>query len=208
MKFFKKLAGFILPKEVDFFGNLSRQNTITQHIVNTLYDIYIEKTKTSEHLDNAIKEANELRIKNLVELNNVLITPIDKEAISRVYLSHDWIALSIQHLDVEISAYTITSLLEYKKIFSLLKTQMEEMNVCFSSLKKKKYDEVLAGINNIIRLDDDLIKEYSTQLAVLFKNDSMKFILGHKEILSQLKEVSKRIHVCANTVEDIVFKMN
>lgn len=208
MSFFKKLSGFILPKEVDFFGNLSNQSTITQHIVTTLHDIYIKKTKTSEHLDIAIKEANELRIKNLTELNNVLITPVDKEAISRVYLSLDWISLSVQHLDVEINAYNITSLFEYEKIFSLLKDQMEKMSTCFSYLKKKKYNEVLNETNDIIRMDDGLIKEYSVQVAILFKNDSMNFILGHKEILSQLKEVSKRIHVCANNVEDIVFKMH
>jgi hypothetical protein len=33
------------------------------------------------------------------------------------------------------------------------------------------------------------------------------FFLMHKEILSQLKEISKRIHVCANQLEDIIFKL-
>jgi uncharacterized protein len=208
MKLFKKLAGFILPKEVDFFGNLCNQSAVTQHIVTTLRDIYIEKTKTTEHLDKAIEDANELRIKNLEELNNVLITPVDKEAISRVYLSLDWITLSIQHLNVEIGAYNVSSLNVYEKIFNLLKNQMEQLSSCFSLLKKKKYSEVMDGMNDIIRLDDELIQEYAVQLAALFKNDSIKFILGHKEILFQLKEVSKRIHVCANNVEDIVFKMH
>ena len=208
MNFFKKLSGFILPKEVDFFGNLNQQSTITQQIVNTLYGIYIERSKTSLQLDEAIGKANELRIKNLIELNNVLITPVDKEAISRVYLSLDWIVLSIKHLDVEINAYKISSLAEYEKIFIFLKEQMEKMDECFALLKKKKYNEVLKKINDIIRLDDELIKEYSGQLSALFDSDSTKHILRHKEILSQLKEVSKRIHVCANTMEDIVFKMN
>ncbi len=208
MNFLKKLSGFILPKEVDFFGSLSGQSLVTQHIVDTLYNIYIEKNKTSEHLNKAITDANNLRIKNLIELNNVLITPVDKEAISRVYLSMDWISLSIKHLDVEISAYNISSLTQYEKIFSLLKNEMETMSSCLSQLKQKKYNEVLDGINKIIQVDDDLIKEYSFQLSNLFNSDSTKDILRYKEILSQLKEVSKRIHVCANNVEDIVFKMN
>ena len=208
MNFFKKLSGFILPKEVDFFGNLNQQSTITQQIVNTLYSIYIEKSKTSIQLDEAIREANELRIRNLAELNNVLITPVDKEAISRVYLSLDWIVLSIKHLDVEIGAYKISSLAEYQKIFIFLKEQMGKIDECFILLKEKKYNKVLREINDIIRLDDELIKEYSVQLSALFESDSTKHILRHKEILTQLKEVSKRIHVCATTIEDIVFKMN
>ncbi len=208
MNVFKKLSDFILPKEVDFFGNLQAQSVITQQVVIMLHSIYIQKTKTSEQLNNIIQKANDERMEKLIELNSVMITPVDKEAISRIYLNLDWIVLSIKHLDVEIAAYTISSLSEYEAIFLLLQKQMLQMNECFTLLKQKKYDEVITKVNAIILMDDELIKEYSVELATLLQSDSIKHIIRHKEILTQLKEISKRIHITANSIEDVVFKMN
>ncbi len=207
MGVFNKLSDFILPKEVDFFGSLGSQSAITQEVVYALHRIYVEKTLNSAELNTLIQKADDLRKKNVLELNKVLITPIDREAISRAYLNLDWIVLSIKHLDVEIATYAISSLKEYEKIFSMLKEQMCKITECFGLLKAKNYLEVLDRISEVIRLDDDQISEYSRQLADLFDSNALKHIMRHKEILSQLKEVSKRIHVCANTVEDIVFKM-
>ncbi len=208
MNLFKKISGYILPKEIDYFGNLYAQSVITHKVVILLHAIYIEQSETSEHIQAVIQEANDERIKKLTELNSVMITPVDKEAISRIYLNLDWIVLSIKHLDVEITALNISSLVAYEKIVLLLEKQMEKMNDCFLMLKKKQYDEVMKTVNEIILMDDVLIKEYSLQLATLFNSDSPKHIIRHKVILMQLKEISKRIHFSANSIEDVVFKMN
>ena len=45
-------------------------------------------------------------------------------------------------------------------------------------------------------------------LVKLFENKDINHVLKHKEILTQIKEISKRIHICGNHLEDIVFKMN
>jgi uncharacterized protein Yka (UPF0111/DUF47 family) len=208
MSIFHKLSGFILPKEVDFFGNLNLQCSKTEQVVSVLHDIYLANTKAAATLGEAIADANTLRVQHLVELNEVLITPVDKEAISRLYLSLDWIVLSVKHLHIEISTYNISTLAEYESMLNILCRQMEEMSTCFLLLKGKKFSEVLNRTNAIIALDDALIREYSAQTASLFSGNSVIRILQHKEILTQLKEVSKRIHVCANNIEDIVFKMN
>lgn len=203
-----KISGFILPKEVDFFGNLNLQCSKTEQVVNILHDIYLDRARTPAVLNDAIEAANTLRVKHLAELNEVLVTPVDKEAISRLYLSLDWIVLSVKHLHIEISTYNISSLVEYEAMLNILCRQMEEMSACFLLLKDKKFSDVLNRTNAIIALDDSLIREYSAQTASLFSGNSVIRILQHKEILTQLKEVSKRIHVCANNIEDIVFKMN
>jgi hypothetical protein len=39
------------------------------------------------------------------------------------------------------------------------------------------------------------------------ENDDIKVYLAHREILIQLKEVAKRIHVSANTLEDMAIKI-
>ncbi|MCB0777394.1 MAG: hypothetical protein KDB99_13865 [Chitinophagaceae bacterium] len=208
MGIFKKLSGYILPKEVDFFGNLYSQCVLTQQVVSMLQDIYITKSKSTDQLESIIEKSGSLRKQNLVELNSVMITPVDKEAISRMYLSLDWIVLSIKHLNAEITAYNISSLEEYEKIIVMLHAEMKEMEKCFSLLKEKKFADVLTGVNVIIATDDELINEYSTQLALLITSEDIKHIIRYKDILAQLKEVSKRIHVTANSIQDIVFKLN
>ncbi len=208
MGLLKKLSGYILPKEVDFFGNLEAQSKISENIVAELYEMYVAKTGQDENIRKLINAAKQMRTDNAMELNGVLITPVDKEAISRVYTNLYWIVLSVKHLDVEITAYEIDSLAEYEPIFSNLKQQMNEMTVCLGLLKEKKFDSVIAKVYSIIHLDNLLILEYSSQLTKLFSGNDMKRILQHKEVLAQLKEISKRIHFCADCVEDIVFKMN
>ena len=160
MSFLNKLSGLILPKEVDFFGNLQRQSLVTQQVVDSIYHIYIEDGKTGGNLSDVLHNANDMRIKNLLELGEVLITPVDKEAISRTYIQLDWIVLSIKHLDVEISAYKISSLLEYQKIFRLLQKQMEKMSNCFQLLTIKKYKEVFISLGGV------LSKVYRTEVSL------------------------------------------
>ncbi|HXW52792.1 MAG TPA: hypothetical protein VEL47_01675 [Myxococcota bacterium] len=206
--FFKKLSNLLLPKEIDFFGNLYRQSSLTEEVLATLHNIYFKKSKTVDQLDDIISRAYQLRKRFLLELNVVLITPIDREAISRTYLSLDWIVLSVKHFNAEINTYNIAPLERYEKIFISLIQQMTIITQCFLQLKEKKYDEILEALALVISMDDDLISEYSYQLKILFESDVLKDILAQREILSQLKEISKHIHVCANTVEDIVFKMH
>ena len=207
MKWISRLSDYILPKEIDFFGNLTHQSEVTKEIIVTLYGIYILNEKKPGDLLPLMKKAEETRKNNIEELNKVLITPLDREAISRTHISLDWVVLSIKHLAIEIDTFSITSLPDYEKILNLLVRQISLVADSFGLVKEKKFEKVLAMVTDIIRMDDEVISEYSLQLGNLFNGSDFKTILQHKEILTQLKEVSKRIHVCANSIEDIVFKM-
>jgi len=85
---------------------------------------------------------------------------------------------------------------------------MNELSLAFNLLNDKEYDKIIYHINKVIYYDDGLIKEYTNELGQLFDGTNMKYILEHKEILYQIKEISKRIHYCSNILEDIVFKLN
>jgi uncharacterized protein Yka (UPF0111/DUF47 family) len=207
MNWSARLSDYILPKQIDFFGNLVTQSRITQEIINALHEIYIDTQKHPDALTPLFQKAEDVRKQNITELDSVLITPLDREALSRAHVNLDWVVLSIKHLNIEISTFSITSLLEYEKIFNLLVQQISLLTGCFGLLKEKQFETVLGHIADIIRMDDEVISEYSHLLGELFSHDQFKFILQRKEILTQLKEVSKRIHVVANSTEDIVFKM-
>lgn len=203
-----RLQTYILPKEVDFFNNLVDHAALVESVVDTMHDVYVSGVGRAEALQIAFDAAETLRQNNLFELHNVLITPIDKEAISRAYLHLDWVILSIKHLDLEVRAYGITRLKEYESIFSILREQTRKSTHCFRQLKEKRYESVLNEAKEIIALDDALIADYSKRLSGLFQGEVSMHVIKHKEILSQLKEVSKRIRICTNLIEDFVFKMN
>ena len=46
------------------------------------------------------------------------------------------------------------------------------------------------------------------KMAELSKSNNLKDMFVEKELLSQLKEIGKRLQICANSLEDIVIKMN
>ena len=206
---FKKIKKWILPKEIDFFGDLKQQSIETQKIIEELNEFYTSATSNNtEPLLNRIAESKKNNSANLKKLNATFITPVDREALSRVYTQLYWIVLSIKHLIVEIEAYKIYDLSEYQEIFNLLNQEQAELTKGFEKLQAKKYPSVHEHVDAVIQLDNELIKVYVRILSELFRKNNFPELLMHKEILSQLKEISKRIHISANLLIDIIFKID
>lgn len=209
MKMLEKIKSWILPKEIDFFKALAQQGLQTQNIIDTLRKSYVESaSQNHDALFKLIAEAKENQSANLKNLNAAFITPVDREAIARAHTQLFWVTLSIKHLVIEIDTYRIYNLSEYQSIFELLQQEMSELVNGYQMLHTKTYDKALENIDQIIHLDNKVIKLYANFLAELFKDTDLPRIFMHKEILSQLKEISKRMHVCANLLEDIIFKLN
>ncbi len=206
MRLLKKIKNLILPKEIDFFGNLTEQCKITEEIIKVLVKKYT--TNQDGNIAKLLTEAKVSRKEKLKELEKTFITPVDREAISRAYSHLYWIALSAEHFFYEVDNYGVINLKEYQKIFNLLLKQIEELSLTFSLFNEKKYGIILEHVNHLIHLDNELVLEYSKQLNNLFEKEEIGLLLKHREILAQLKEISKRIHFCTNQIEDIVFKID
>lgn len=203
------LKNWILPKEIDFFRLMSDQSTETLAIIEALGKFYTENpSQNPDYIFKLIAKTKKNRSLHLKNLNATFITPVDKEAIGRVISQTYWVALSVKHLIVEIDTYKIYQLSEYKNLFVLLRREMAHLTDGLNRLRDKDYDGALKTVDRIIHLDNELIKKYAGYLAQLFNELDFKRLLMHREILAQLKEISRRIHVCANQLEDIVFKMN
>ena len=208
MKLLKKLKKLILPEDIDFFGSLAEQSEITEEIIKKLELKFISQKNTDIH--DLIKKAKKSKKEKLKLLEKTFITPVDREAISRSYAHLYWITLSVEHFINELKIYQINDLKEYESIFKLLIEQIENITKSYQLFNKKKYDEILKIVNKTIHLDNQLVLEYSKNLNIIFGqgNKELTHILKHREILSQLKEISKRIHFSANQIEDIVFKVD
>ena len=203
-----KFTDWILPKEIDFFKSLFEHSLQTQKIVAELSTFYVKNSdQDARYIFDLISDLKKNHSRNLKELNTTFLTPVDRESISRAYSHLYWVGLSIKHLIVEIDTYEIYNLSEYSDIFNLLQQEMSRLTEGFNKLGSKNYVDALDGIDQIVHLDNELIHSYALHLSKLFTENKFHHILMHKEILSQLKEISKRIHICSNLLEDIVFKM-
>ena len=199
------LKKYILPKEVDFLSALQSQSKNITTITQKLYECFIEKSSCQDILK-VQNEASIIRDKNMQELLNVFITQIDRESIYRVITQLDWIALSIKHLYLESRAYKIDSLVQYKEILDILNKQANYLYSGFLTLQKD--NNKTAKSAKKVRDDyDKLVEVYIKNMAKLTKSKDIEYIFMQKEILHQLKDISKRFRIAANSLEDIVMKM-
>ncbi|MEJ2765966.1 hypothetical protein VV869_18595 [Photobacterium sp. MCCC 1A19761] len=196
---------FILPKDVDLVAALQAQTLATRNIVHDLYAAYILHEKEAFNaIKNDTSETSAIKDKNMKELLDVFIAPYDKESVFRIITQLDWIALSVKHFVVEVDAFHDKQALDvYRDIFELLKEMASLLEDGFKQLTKKELPSIA-----LIHDKYDLVVEYRAQhVAQLLQQDDLKHIIIHNEILSQLKEIAKRMHVTANTLEDMAIKL-
>ncbi len=205
-----RIRHFFLPEATDFFADLTRQCISVSKLVEAIPMAIIESAPAgvSGHFEKLSASCQAQRKRHLQLLNKAFVTPVDKEAISRVYVHLNWIVLSVQHLLVEINSYAIVDVGHFKSIFSYINCAMKSLTEAVKHLNKNKSDRVMEEIAKVIEADNDLIQVYATTLSQLFKQSSIELMLEQREVLSQLKEISKRIHICSNQIEDIVYKLN
>ena len=202
------ISRFILPKEVDFDTALQAQARITRIIVSDLHNACVDDKLTalssiSVHAD----EARLLKTKNMNELLDVFIAPYDKESIYRIITQLDWIALSVKHFYFEIEAYNISSIREYQSIIELILEMASLLEQCITRLSTKTARTISLDTDLIHDQYDHVVALCAKSVAELLKQEDCKHIIVHRDILAQLKEISQRIHVTANTLEDMAIKL-
>jgi len=205
VSFFKK---YILPKEIDFFASMRMHSEAIKSIIFDLQKCFIYEDKTScEKILNDESNSKEIKKENMKNLLGTFITPIDRESIYRVTTELDWVAISVRHFILEVNSYDISSLKNYNLIFHTLVEMAKTLDSGFVSLEKKDTKDVDKRCEEVRELYDKLVGEYILHMSELAKEEDIKKIFTHKEILFQLKDIAQRFHLCANSLEDIVAKM-
>lgn len=202
------ISKFFLPREVDFVAGLQSQSRLALTIVDALYRGYINDDQSAHPvIREATSEAVKLKDSNMKELMDVFITPFDKESIYRLVTQLDWVILSVKHLVTELNAYHITSLRDYLHILEILVKMASLLDQSVNELSTRKVKTIAEDINQIHDLYDTVVAHCANAKVDLFNKDDYKQIFMHKDVLAQLKEVAKRIHVTANTLEDMAIKI-
>lgn len=199
---------YILPKEVDFITALQNQSTSVDTIVQDFYSCFMLYDATScDTLFTSENKSKEIRVKNMNNLLNTFITPIDRESIYRVISQLDWIAESVRHFALEAKECKVTTLqTDYSDIMNLITEQSQRLNAGFMNLNNK-----ISVVDNAQAVRDGYekaVKSYIIQMASLSQSNDLHEMFVQRELLAQLREISKRLQICANSLEDIVIKMS
>ncbi|MDH4944099.1 hypothetical protein [Sulfurimonas sp. C5] len=200
---------YIMPKEVDFLSALNQHAMVITKITDDLHKCFIEASQEScEAILQDIHKSQEMREKNMNELLSSFITPLDRESIYRVITQLDWIAVSITHFVVEAKAYDIHLLdANYAVLIEKLQLQSKLLTAGFKTVKADA-EKTAENAQRVRDTYNELVALYAQTMAQLVKENNLKEVLIHKELLSQLKEIGKRMQMCANSLEDIIMKMN
>lgn len=200
---------YILPKEIDFLAAMNRHSLVVKKMTDNLYKCFIEENSNAcvAILDEQ-KEAVNIRDENIKNLLNTFITPIDKESIYRVTTQLDWIAISIKHFMQEAQAYNIFKLdSTFAELIKLLQLQAQLLNAGFKTVKKEPVTTA-KNTQRVRDIYDQLVTIYINSMANLAKLEHNQEIFAKRELLFQIKDISKRMRVTANYLEDIIMKMS
>ncbi len=203
---FKK---YIIPHDINFIEMLQEQSQAVHKIILDLHNCFIETSQ--ENCDSITEDEHKtksLKDRNMTQLLNAFITPLDRESIYRAVTQLDWIAISAKHFVLETKAYEIHDLNEYKELFNLIKDASSSLQEGFEALNQNKPAKVARIADKTRNLTDEISEEYIKQMVILSQSSDFRKIFIYKEVLSQLKEIGKRIHVSANTLQDIIVKMD
>lgn len=202
------ISKFILPNEVDFDAALQAQSQVTRDIVAKLYSACAEQNLSAiAGIVTGAERARNLKTKNMRELLDVFITPYDKESIYRIITQLDWIVLSVKHFRLETEAYQLESLQDYQPILQELNEMATLLDAGVAQISSRQIKTLAVNIDLIHDKYDLVVGLCAKTTAKLLQQDNYRHIFVHKDILAQLKEIAKRIHITANTLEDMAIKI-
>jgi len=205
MGFISKL---ILPTQVDFDHALQAQAHQTARVVRDLYDAFVggDPAALTAIKDDA-EQARTLKDSNMKELLNVFITPYDKESIFRLITQLDWVALSASHLKLLANAYSITSLKNSEDILLELTQMATLLDQGIAQLPAKPMSPIAENCDRIHDKYDQVVSLCARALATQMQQQDFRETMMCRDVLTQLREIAKRVHITANTLEDMMIKV-
>ncbi|TGD73288.1 hypothetical protein E4634_09630 [Mangrovimicrobium sediminis] len=202
------IAKFILPKSVDFNAAIREQTALTRRIVRDLHEACVAgNAQAFDSIRVDAKRAAALKTQNLQLLLDVFLTPYDKESIYRLFTQLDWVVLSTKHFVIEREVYGIESLSDYAAIFALLDSMAELLEDASAQLVGKQLGALANTAERIHDSYDAVVEQCAQAMAQRFQEANALDVLRHHDIVAQLREIAKRIHISANNFEDMAIKV-
>jgi len=161
----------------------------------------------ADALKQDVHEADELKVRNLHELNEAFSTPIDREDIYRAIMSLDDIVMYCKTTVHEMDVLGVTPDTFMRDISLHLKEGVDALANGFAKLGTTPATAALDAdaARKAERLAEKL---YRTALPNLFQGSDYLNIFKRREIYRHLTNASEHMAQCANTLHDIVVKIS
>ncbi len=209
MKPLQWLKAYILPEEIDFFHELRQQAEATRNILDDLYRCFVEeKMESCQAILEDRHGAGSLKERNMNDLSRAFITPVDREAIFRAITHLDWVVISIRHLVMEVRAYGLSDLSQYRDILLQLRNCADSLYRGFAALEEEKIGLIAKQAETTRDLAHRVTETYVLAMARVAAGEDIHLMFKHREVLFQIKSIAKRFHVAANTLQDITMKLS
>ncbi|HEU0283469.1 MAG TPA: DUF47 family protein [Gallionella sp.] len=197
----------VFPKIPDFFQMLTEQNIKVAHTVNLLVE-YMEygDPVTAEMLKNDVQAADELKVRNLHELNEAFSTPIDREDIYRAIMALDDIVMYCKTTVHEMDVLAVKPDGFMRDISHCIKEGVDALANGFAKLGTTPATAALDA--DIARkAERHAEKLYRTALPILFEGTDYINMFKRREIYRHLTNAAQHMALCANRLHDIVVKI-
>lgn len=146
--------------------------------------------------------------KVITDLNNVFITPIEREDILALAVNMDDILDGLEHVAALLEMYSITSVDEYMiKFADFIQKSTIEIDKAVELAFTKKLPEISKHAIKVKDLEAQCDDVWRHSIKKLFEveKDPIR-IIQYKEIYEELEEVADYCEQVANTFEAIIMK--
>ncbi len=116
-------------------------------------------------------------------------------------------ALSVKHFKLEVENYQVSSLAAYRSIAEGLVEMAVLLELGITRLATRNPRAIAPDIDKIHDKYDDVVALCAQSLTGLFRQEKWNSVMIERELLAQLKDVAKHIHIAANTLEDMAIKV-
>lgn len=198
----------VFPKVPDFFHMLTEQNIKVAHTVDLLVE-YMEHgdPMIAQALKQDVQEADELKVRNLHELNEAFSTPIDREDIYRAIMSLDDIVMYCKTTVHEMDVLGVAPDNFMRDISRYIKEGVEALANGFAKLATTPATAALDA-DAARKAERHAEKLYRVALPTLFEGTDYINMFKRREIYRHLTNAAQHMAQCANTLHDIVVKIS
>ncbi len=206
--FASRLINRIFPPSFDFFGMLNNQISIVLDMSELMVD-FMETNSAiiGDKIFEKEKEADQLRVKIMADLNDSFSTPVDREDIYRAVMGIEDIANYFKATISEIQLFQLAPTIFDFDIAVRLRDGINALKSGFSLLSSKPV-EAVAFCDKARHFERKIEEIYRQALEELFTDNDFKYIFKRREVYRHLSNAGDRVLFCANNLQDIVVKIS
>ena len=202
----QRVLDHVFPKAPDFQVLLAEQAVQAEASVAELVaymqsgeDSDAARIKRDEHV------ADQLKVRNLHQLNEAFTTPFDREDIYRAIMNLDEVVNYCKSTVNEMSALGVTPDRFTLGMAQCLLEGVQALSAGFARLGKQT-PAAAEDAARARKAERHAEKLYRKALAELFTGDDYLNMFKRREIYRHLSNAADRMANCANTLHDIVVK--